>query len=108
MKVCPHCGSVSLHEVTTYSDLSAVFICVRGHQFRHVNFQPHRYDPPLCYMDERDALFRVWDGPGPDPAEVRWLPRAIYCGPPAPYPMVPTPEEILMGAGLDPAIYGQG
>lgn len=81
---CPRCGSWHTVEITSLGQAQGVHLCQPcGMRFSDVEFRPHRYSPPLLYM--RDS---------------HW--GAIYCGPPARYPAVPTPEDLLYGAGLDP------
>ncbi|WP_157408203.1 hypothetical protein [Actinoplanes sp. N902-109] len=102
---CPRCETTDNAEVTSLGEANRSYICRNGHLWQEVEFRRHRYDPPLNYMDY---------GPGIAPAvvevdvdsfgalrpQVRFPVRSIYCGPGADQPCVPTPEEILHGAGL--------
>jgi hypothetical protein len=108
---CPTCWSDETYETTTLGQRWRTYLCCNGHGFTDVEERPHRYRPPLQYllpaMPEEVAGW-VTEAP-------RWvngLPLSvmerrmghIFCGPPAPLPAVPTPQDILIGAGiLDPA-----
>jgi hypothetical protein len=100
MNECPVCGSEILYEVTTLEQAEPEFLCGAGHRFFRARFRAHRYSPPLAYMDPRDTVMARWN---PEASPLTYygpLPRRIYCGPPAPFPRVPTPEDLLEGAGL--------
>lgn len=102
VNVCMLCGG-DLLELTTLGDPDPVYRCRKGHAYPAV--QSHRYSPPLLYMDPRDMLPVKWSFTAACPVATDiQQPRSIYCGPPAPYPPVPTPEDILIGAGLDPGL----
>jgi hypothetical protein len=67
---------------------------------------PHRYEPPLCGMR---VTARMTARPLPfgkvdlsDPEFVTGEMYYIHCGPPAPLPALPTPVDILIGAGILP------
>lgn len=82
--VCCHGDYV---EITTLGEVEQRYMCRNCGKpwIRHI---AHRYYPPLRYAVLLD----------PDkPYHVQSY-SSIYCGPPAPYPLVPTPEEILASA----------
>lgn len=103
MDECPVCGS-DLLEITSLSEAVGRYLCLAGHMSVEVPFRPHRYSPPLLYMDPRDMTPFQWTMDSSLEPIMGWMhePRPIYCGPPAPYPAVPTPDDILRGAGLHP------
>lgn len=102
MTECPTCGSTTLHDITELSEANRRYLCGNGHLSQHVEFRrAERYVPPLLYMDPRDMPPMVATfNPGPAPVQCTVQPHAVHCGPAAAEPRVPTPEEILQGAGL--------
>jgi hypothetical protein len=100
MNECPVCGSEYLYEITILEQPDPEFLCEAGHRFFQVRFRAHRYSPPLAYMDPRDTPVVSWDPDSSPLTEPIAMPRFIHCGPPAPFPRVPTPEDLLRGADL--------
>lgn len=80
MNCCPHCGEAESAEITSLGSANRQFLCVNGHSWYEVLFTPHSYKPPFFINGPYTVM--------------------LYCGPPAPFPSVPTPAELLRHAGL--------
>lgn len=98
---CPRCNGDWIVEIARLDQAQREHLCQDcGLTFAEVRYRPHRYEPTLLYMidfaDLEPATFTV------DPQALPVMPRytigKIYCGPPADYPLPPTPEELLAHA----------
>jgi hypothetical protein len=100
--ICPHCGTDDVTELFVAESAVPRYLCIRAHRWSAIEFRSHRYVPPLQYVA---AYGSVTTGPvvlGAVPEmSCGYEVGEIHCGPPAPLPAVPTPEEILRhAAGL--------
>jgi hypothetical protein len=101
---CPRCGSDDGIDVTTLDQAYSRYICGScGLGYQDVPFYWVKpYSPPRQMLYHRPARWFT-DIEIQEPLSDRpYIMAVVYCGPPAPFPPVPTPDQILRAAGMDP------
>lgn len=79
---CPVCGTKRTVNITTIGEMEEHYLCREGHHFQEVEFRPVPVEMRPGWIITHGWAAYV----------------AVFCGPDAPYPTVPTPEEILAAA----------
>jgi hypothetical protein len=104
---CPSHGPVGVHEITSLEDRQPRYLCEFGHYFSSsMMFRRHRYSPPLMVIKSWPLADRWTDLEISEPVSGKTFTQEfVYCGPSAPLPMPPKPEEILEGAGFVDGVY---
>lgn len=93
---CPRCGSWEFLDVSGLDErpMTSLICAECGMAWTHVRFRKHRYSPPDRLIITPPVAFLR----NPEMQTMDFDVTLIYCGPPAPCPSVPTPEDILFAA----------